>query len=206
MFFLTLPIRNETTSHPIREIFRHICKARKPPCRERVAFFLLFPSIYSFAEGGLCSHYLYIYQLPSQWQPFLISSYQFFGGYSHIVPCFVSTSLPPPKKKQPVAVVVIYILRTFALKLSIVTLYVPCLPTIWASIMCARRPSVMTSMVPLNPPMLWLVASPFMRHRPIVLAFTMLGQPPTRIFFLPSAEKKTPLVACKIYIFLTFAY
>lgn len=93
--FLTFPIRNETTSHPIREIFRHICKTRKPPCRERVAFFLLFPSIYSFAEEA-CPHYLYIYQVPSRWQPFLISSYQFFGGYSHIVPCFVSTSLPPP--------------------------------------------------------------------------------------------------------------
>lgn len=121
MAFLTFPIRNETTSHPIREIFRHICKTRKPPCRERVAFFLLFPSIYSFAEGGLCSHYLYIYQAPSQWQPFLTSSYQFFGGYSHIVSRFVSTSLPPTPK-QPVAVVVIYILRTFATKLLIVTL------------------------------------------------------------------------------------
>lgn len=26
------------------------------------------------------------------------------------------------------------------------------------------------------------------------------------LFFLPSAEKKSSLVACKIYIFLTFAY
>ena len=31
--------------------------------------------------------------------------------------------------------------------------------------------SVMTSTVPLNPPMLWLVALPFMRYRPTVLAF-----------------------------------
>ncbi len=58
--FLTFPIRNETTSHPIRVIFRHIGKTRKPPCRERVAFFLLFPSIYSFAEEA-CAHIIYIY-------------------------------------------------------------------------------------------------------------------------------------------------
>lgn len=60
MAFLTFPIRNETTSHPIREIFRHICKVRKPSCRERVAFFLLFPSIYSFVEEA-CAHIIYIY-------------------------------------------------------------------------------------------------------------------------------------------------
>lgn len=42
--------------------------------------------------------FIYTFQLPSKWQQFLISSYQFFGGYSHIVPCFVSTSLPPPPK------------------------------------------------------------------------------------------------------------
>lgn len=154
----------------------------------------------------MCSHYLYIYQASSQWQPFLISSYQFFGVYSHIISCFVSASLPPTPK-QPVAVDVINILRTFALKLSIVTLYVPCLPTLWTALMSARWLSVMNSTVPLIPPILWSMASPFMRHRPTVLAFTMLGQPPTRIcFFLPSAEKKSPLVACKIYIFLTFAY
>ena len=60
MVSLTFPIRNETTSHPIRVIFRHIGKTRKPPCRERVAFFLLFPSIYSFAEEA-CAHIIYIY-------------------------------------------------------------------------------------------------------------------------------------------------
>lgn len=60
MAFLTFPIRNEPTSHPIREIFRHICKTRMPPCRERVAFFLLFPSIYSFAEEA-GAHIIYIY-------------------------------------------------------------------------------------------------------------------------------------------------
>lgn len=69
----------------------------------------------------MCSHYLYIYQAPSQWQPFLISSYQFLEAYRHIVPCCVSASLPPTPK-QSVAVVVVYILRTFATKLSIVTL------------------------------------------------------------------------------------
>lgn len=44
-----------------------------------------------------------------------------FGVYSHIISCCVSASLPPTPK-QPVAVDVIYILRTFATKLSIVTL------------------------------------------------------------------------------------
>lgn len=134
--------------------------------------------------------FIYIYQLPSQWQPFLISSYQFFGGYSHIVPCFVSTSLPPPQKKQPVAVVVIYILRTFALKLSIVTLYVPCLLTLWTALMSARWLSVMNSTVPLIPPILWSMASPFMRHRPIVLAF-IYAWPATHsyLFFYPLPKK-----------------
>lgn len=109
-------------------------------------------------------------------------------------------------QQQPVAVVVIYILRTFALKLSIVTLYVPCLPTLWTALMSATWPPVMTSTEPLNPPILWSMASPFMRHRPTVLAFTMLGQPPTRICFFYPLPKKSSLVACKIYIFLTFAY
>lgn len=78
------------------------------------------------------------------------SSYQFFGVYSHIVPCCVSTSLMPP--------------------------------------------------------MLWLVALPFMRHRPTLLPF-IYAWPATRSYlFSTVCRKKTPLVACKIYIFLTFAY
>lgn len=60
MFFLTFPIRNETISHPIREIFHHICKVRMSPCRERVTLCPLFPSIYSFAEEA-CAHIIYIY-------------------------------------------------------------------------------------------------------------------------------------------------
>lgn len=66
------------------------------------------------------------------------SSYQFFGVYSHIVPCCVSTSLIPP--------------------------------------------------------ILWLVALPFKRHRPIVLAF-IHAWPATHsyLFFLPSAEKNRHL-------------
>lgn len=127
-------------------------------------------------------------------------------GLQPYCPLFCVNFTAAPQKKQPVAVVVIYILRTFALKLSIVTLYVPCLLTLWTALMSARWPPVMTSTEPLIPPMPWLVASPFMRHRPTVLAFTMLGQPPTRICFFTLCRKKTPLVACKIYIFLTFAY
>lgn len=59
MAFLTFPIRNETISHPIREIFRHICKVGMSPCRERVTLCLLFPSIYSFSEEA-CAHIIYI--------------------------------------------------------------------------------------------------------------------------------------------------
>ena len=97
-------------------------------------------------------------------------------------------------QKQPVAVVVIYILRTFAPKLSIVTLYVSCLPTLWTALMCARWPPVMTSTVPLIPSILWSMASPFMRHRPTVLAF-IYAWPATHsyLFFLPSTEKNRHL-------------
>lgn len=97
-------------------------------------------------------------------------------------------------QKQPVAVVVIYILRTFAPKLSIVTLYVSCLPTLWTALMSARWPTVMTSTVPLIPSILWSMASPFMRHRPTVLAF-IYAWPATHsyLFFLPSTEKNRHL-------------
>lgn len=154
MAFLTFPIRNETTSHPIRVIFRHIGKTRKPPCRERVAFFLLFPSIYSLAEEA-CAHIIYIY-IPSAITMAAISDFilSVIWGLQPYCPLFCVNFTAAPQKKQPVAVVVIYILRTFALKLSIVTLYVPCLPTLWTALMSARWPSVMNSTVPLIPPML----------------------------------------------------
>lgn len=122
MAFLTFPIRNETTSHPIREIFRHIGKTRKPPCRERVAFFLLFPSIYSFVEEA-CAHIIYIY-IPTAITMAAISDFilSVLWGLQPYCPLFCVNFTVAPPKKQPVAVVVIYILRTFALKLSIVTL------------------------------------------------------------------------------------
>ena len=122
MTFLTFPIRNETTSHPIRVIFRHIGKTRKPPCRERVAFFLLFPSIYSFAEEA-CAHIIYIY-IPTAITMAAISDFilSVLWGLQPYSPLFCVNFTAAPPKKQPVAVVVIYILRTFALKLSIVTL------------------------------------------------------------------------------------
>lgn len=188
MAFLTFPIRNETISHPIREIFRHICKTRKPPCRERVAFFLLFPSIYSFSEEA-CAHIIYIYtKCHHNGSHFCFHPISSLGATAILSPVLCQLHCRHPHQ-QPVAVVVIYILRTFALKLSIVTLYVPCLPTIWASIMCARRPPVMTSMVPLNPPMLWLVALPFMRHRPTVLAF-IYAWPATHSYLFSTVCRK----------------
>lgn len=153
MAFLTFPIRNETTSHPIREIFRHICKARKPPCRERVAFFLLFPSIYSFAEEA-CAHIIYIYtKCHHNGSHFCFHPISSLGATAILSPVLCQLHCRHPHQ-QPVAVVVIYILRTFAPKLSIVTLYVSCLPTLWTALMSARWPSVMNSTVPLIPPML----------------------------------------------------
>ena len=111
-------------------------------------------------------------------------------GLQPYCPLFCVNFTAAPPKKQPVAVVVIYILRTFALKLSIVTLYVPCLLTLWTALMSARWLSVMNSTVPLIPPILWLVELSFMRHRPTVLAF-IYAWPATHsyLFFLPSAEK-----------------
>ena len=122
MAFLTFPIRNETTSHPIREIFRHICKVRKPSCRERVAFFLLFPSIYSFAEEA-CAHIIYIY-IPTAIKMAAISDFflSLLWGATAILSLVLCQLHCRHPQKQPVAVVVIYILRTFAPKLSIVTL------------------------------------------------------------------------------------
>ena len=121
-------------------------------------------------------------------------------GLQPYCPLFRVNFTAAPPKKQPVAVVVIYILRTFALKLSIVTLYVPCLPTLWTALMSARWLFVMNSTVPLIPPILWLVALSFMRHRPTVLAFTMLGQPPTRIcFFYPLPKKNATCSLQNIY-------
>ena len=189
MTFLTFPIRNETTCYPIRVIFRHIGKTRKPPCRERVAFFLLFPSIYSFAEEA-CAHIIYIYtNCHHNGSHFWFHPISSLGATAILSPVLCQLNCRHPHQ-QPVAVVVIYILRTFALKLSIVTLYVPCLPTLWTALMCARWPSVMNSTEPLIPPMLWSMALPFMRHRPTVLAF-IYAWPATHsyLFFLPSAEK-----------------
>lgn len=195
MAFLTFPIRNETTSHPIREIFRHICKARKPPCRERVAFFLLFPSIYSFAEEA-CAHIIYIYtKCHHNGSHFCFHPISSLGATAILSPVLCQLHCRHPHQ-QPVAVVVIYILRTFAPKLSIVTLYVSCLPTLWTALMSARWPSVMTSTVPLIPSILWSMASPFMRHRPTVLAF-IYAWPASHsyLFFYPLPKK---IVTCSL--------
>ena len=193
MVFLTFPIRNETTSHPIREIFRHICKVRKPLCRERVAFFLLFPSIYSFSEEA-CAHIIYIYtKCHHNGSHFWFHPISSLGATAILSPVMCQIHCRHPQK-QPVAVVVIYILRTFALKLSLVTRYVPCLLTLWTALMSARWRSVMNSTVPLIPPYTLAGGSPFMLHRPTVLAF-IYAWPATHsyLFFLPSAEKNRHL-------------
>lgn len=111
-------------------------------------------------------------------------------GLQPYCPLFCVNFTAAPPKKQPVAVVVIYILRTFALKLSIVTLYVPCLLTLWTALMSARWPSVMNSTVPLIPPILWLVAHLLCDIVQQFWHLSMLGQPPTRIcFFYPLPKK-----------------
>lgn len=117
-------------------------------------------------------------------------------GLQPYCPLFCVNFTAAPPQQQPVAVVVIYILRTFAPKLSIVTLYVPCLPTLWTALMSARWPSVMNSTMPLIPPILWPMALPFMLHRPTVLAF-IYAWPATHsyLFFYPLPKK---IVTCSL--------
>lgn len=205
MAFLTFPIRNETTSHPIREIFHHICKTGKPPGRERVAFFLLFPSIYSFAEEA-CAHIIYIYQVLSQWQPFLISSYQFFGGYSILSPVLCQLHCRHPQQ-QPVAVVVIYILRTFSPKLSIVTLVCAMFAdTIGNFNECEMAVCHDLYRAPDTPDTLAGGIVFYATSSNSFGIYLCLASHPLVSVFFTLCRKKSALVACKIYIFLTFAY
>lgn len=106
--------------------------------------------------------------------------------------CVNFTAAPP--KKQPVAVVVIYILRTFALKLSNVTLVF----AMFADTMDSFNECEMAACHELHSapdtPYTLAGGSPFMRHRPTVLAF-IYAWPATHshLFFLPSAEKNRHL-------------
>lgn len=97
-------------------------------------------------------------------------------------------------QKQPVAVVVIYILRTFAPKLSIVTLVcVMFADTVDSFNVCEMAACHDLHRAP-DTPILWSMALPFMRHRPTVLAF-IYAWPATHsyLFFLPSTEKNRHL-------------
>lgn len=96
--------------------------------------------------------------------------------------------------QQPVAVVVIYVLRTFALKLSIVTLVCAMFAdTIGIFSVCEMAACHELHSAP-DTPYTLAGGSPFMRHRPTVLAF-IYAWPATHsyLFFLPSAEKNRHL-------------
>lgn len=192
MAFLTFPIRNEQPVTQFARFFAIFARPGSPPAASALPSFSCFRQSIVSQRRLVLTLFIYI---PSAITMVAISDFilSVLWGLQPYCPLFCVNFTAAPPKKQPVAVVVIYILRTFALKLSIVTLYVPCLPTLWTALMSARWLSVMNSTAPLIPPILWSMASPFMRHRPTVLAFTMLGQPPTRICFFTLCRKKRHL-------------
>ena len=154
----------------------------------------------------MCSHYLYIYQVPSQWQPFLISSYQFFGGYSHIVPCFVSTSLPPPPKTACSCCCYLY-LAYFCPK--VINCYSVC--AMFADTMDSFNECEMAVCHELHSapdtPLYsgWWLTFYATSSNSFGIYLCLASHPLVSVFFA-LCRKKSALVACKIYIFLTFAY
>lgn len=117
-------------------------------------------------------------------------------GLQPYCPLFCVNFTAAPPQKQPVAVVVIYILRTFAPKLSIVTLVCAMFADTMDSFNVCEMAVCHDLYRAPDPPMLWSMALPFMRHRPTVLAF-IYAWPATHsyLFFLPSAEK---IVTCSL--------
>lgn len=206
MAFLTFPIRNETTSHPIREIFRHICKTRKPPCRERVAFFLLFPSIYSFAEEA-CAHIIYIYtKCHHNGSHFCFHPISSLGATAILSPVLCQLHCRHPHQ-QPVAVVIIYILRTFAPKLSIVTLvFAMFADTMDSFNECEMAVCHELHRAPDTPDALAGGIAFYATSSNSFGIYLCLTSHPLVSVFFTLCRKKSALVACKIYIFLTFAY
>lgn len=207
MAFLTFPIRNETTSHPICEIFRHICKTGKPSCRERVASFLLFPSIYSFAEEA-CAHIIYIY-IPTAITMAAISDFilsVLWGATAILSPVLCQLHCRHPQQ-QPVAVVVIYILRTFAPKLLIVTLVCAMFADTMDSFNECETAACHEFHNALEPPDTLVdgIAFHATSSNSFGIYLCLASHPLVSVFFT-LCRKKSSLVACKIYIFLTFAY
>ena len=144
--------------------------------------------------------------MPSQWQPFLISSYQFLGGYSILSPVLCQLHCRHPQQ-QPVAVVVIYILRTFAPKLSIVTLAcVMFADTIGIFNVCEMAACHDLHRAPEPPDTLVDGIAFYATSSNSFGIYLCLASHPLVSVFFTLCRKKTPLVACKIYIFLTFAY
>ena len=150
--------------------------------------------------------FIYTYQLPSKWQQFLISSYQFFGGYSHIVPCFVSTSLPPPPTTACSCCCYLY-LAYFCPKF--INCYSVC--AMFADTMDSFNECEMAACHELHraPDTPDALAGGIAFHATSSNSFgiylCLTSHPLVSVFFT-LCRKKSALVACKIYIFLTFAY
>lgn len=128
-------------------------------------------------------------------------------GLQPYCPLFCVNFTAAPPKKQPVAVVVIYILRTFAPKLSIVTLvFAMFTDTMDSFNECEMAVCHELNSTPDTPDAL---AGGIAFHATSSNSFGIylcLASHPLVSVFFTLYRKKSALVACKIYIFLTFAY
>lgn len=110
-------------------------------------------------------------------------------------------------QKQPVAVVVIYILRTFAPKLSIVTLVcVMFADTVDSFNVCEMAACHDLHRAPDTPDTLVDGIAFYATSSNSFGIYLCLASHPLVSVFFTLYRKKSALVACKIYIFLTFAY
>ena len=128
-------------------------------------------------------------------------------GLQPYCPLFCVNFTAAPPKKQPVAVVVIYILRTFAPKLSIVTLVCAMFADTMDSFnecemaVCHELHSAPDTPDTLAGGIVFYATS----SNSFGIYLCLASHPLVSVFFT-LCRKKSALVACKIYIFLTFGY
>lgn len=128
-------------------------------------------------------------------------------GLQPYCPLFCVNFTAATPQKQPVAVVVIYILRTFALKLSIVTLvFAMFADTIGIFNVCEMAACHDLHRAPDTPDTLVDGIAFYATSSNSFGIYLCLAIHPLVSVFFTLCRKKSSLVACKIYIFLTFAY
>lgn len=128
-------------------------------------------------------------------------------GLQPYCPLFCVNFTAAPPQKQPVAVVVIYILRTFAPKLSIVTLVCAMFAdTIGIFNVCEMAVCHDLHRAPDTPDALAGGIAFYATSSNSFGIYLCLASHPLVSVFFTLCRKKSSLVACKIYIFLTFAY